>query len=282
MTELEQARRIAAKIGDEGEIKPLSGGTSNAIFASDGFVYRIKRPHQVDEIDAPEREMLAVDLSMGCPCLPEVLYFDGRGNKAERRLKGVTVSQKGVDEADFPAIIKAIEQLHAMPESEYSFNLVERYRQYKDHSGIKGYISPFERNVMAYAFHRIEQFPHRLSHNDLWGGNIIIDGEQAKLIDLEFASTAPEVFDYLSFVEENGLTLGQAKSFFGLSGLKMDFDDFVLLTYALDIIWAYWALCRQKETGRGKDIARSKLRRLYGGRAIIKARLGYYVDLIAD
>ena len=54
----------------------------------------------------------------------------------------------------------------------------------------------------------------------------------------------------------------------------MDFDDFVLLTYALDIIWAYWALCRQKETGHGKDIARSKLRRLYEGQAIIKARLG--------
>ncbi len=282
MTELEQARRIAAKIGDEVEIKPLFGGTSNAIFASDGFVYRIKRPHQVDEIDSPEREMLAVDLSMGCPCLPEVVYFDGRGNKAERRLKGITVSQKGVDEADFPAIIKAIEQLHAMPESEYSFNLVERYRQYKDHSGIKGCISPFERSVMAYAFRRIEQFPRRLSHNDLWGGNILIDGGQAKLIDLEFASTAPEVFDYLSFVEENDLPLEKARRFFELSGLQMDFDDFALLSYSLDIIWAYWALCREKETGKGKDIAKAKLRRLYRGRAIIKARLGYYVDLIAD
>ena len=280
MTELEQARRIAEEIGDEGEIKPLFGGTSNAIFASDGFVYRIKRPHQVDEIDAPEREMLAVDLSMGCPCLPEVVYFDGRGNKAERRLDGITVREKGVDEADFPAIIKAIEQLHAMPESEYSFNLVERYRQYKDHSGIKGYISPFERNVMAYAFRRIEQFPHRLSHNDLWGGNILIDGGQAKLIDLEFASTAPEVFDYLSFVEENDLPLEKAKRFFELSGLQMDFDDFMLLSYSLDIIWAYWALCRQKETGHGKDIARAKLRRLYRGWAVIKARLDYYAGLI--
>lgn len=280
MTELEQAKLIAEQIGDKGEIKPLRGGTSNGIYASSSYVYRIKRPHFVDEIDSPEREMLAIDLSMGCPCVPEVVYFDGHGNKAERRLSGVTVSEKGVDEADFPAIIKAIGQFHSMPESEYSFDLVQRYWEYKDRSKIKGNISPLEHDVMAYAFHRIALFPRRLSHNDLWGGNIIIDGEQAKLIDLEFACSAPEVFDYLSFVEENDLPLEKAKRFFGLSGLQMDFDDFMLLSYSLDIIWAYWALCREKETGHGKDIARAKLRRLYRGWAVIKARLDYYADLI--
>ena len=250
----------------EGDITPLKGGTSNRIYATSKHIIRYKTPYPVDALDTPEKERRAIAKGSNCPLLPKVAYFSEDGHKVERRLMGA-VKEK-FSSVDIQSVAESIRRLHKCPLIGIEFDLAKRISFYHAQAGdipeIEGEMS---RLYQIKAIKEIESYPRVYSHNDLWAGNILFDEGKAYFLDLEFAADAPDILDYLSFVEENDIDL------------RFDFgpankEKTLALSYCLDILWAYWAKARYLQgCEAGKGIMESKVARFAKGKEAIERYL---------
>ena len=257
---------LFAQAKDEEKPVLLKGGTSNQIYGTSKHIYRYKTPYPIDFLDTTEKERIAIARGLNCPILPKVIYFSKEGNKVEQRLIGMVKEKFSAD--DIQAVSLSIKQLHQCPLIGIEFDLAKRISFYHAQAGtipeIEGEIS---RQYQIKAIQEIESYPRVYSHNDLWAGNILFNAGKAYFLDLEFAGDAPDILDYLSFVEENDIDLtfdfGPANK-----------EKTLALSYCLDILWAYWAKARYLQGCKaGKEIMESKIARFQKGQAIIDSYL---------
>ena len=251
MSPLEQAKEIAASLGEKGDsLEEAKNGKSNHSFFTQTLFIRIKRPHRVDiALDPPEREKRVLS-SIDEMIAPRLIMFNDNGDKAEERIIGE--SPKRFDLETLRKIEKPISSLHSR-RFEKSFVPSLRLSHYKSScSGIREFETKEAKRFLVEALSEIESFPYCLSHNDLWAGNIIIGREGARLLDFEFAGGAPSVFDWLSLIEENDVSEDIAKRFLSSFG---DGERLYRLSFALDAIWGYWAKARYEDEGDGEMLS---------------------------
>lgn len=101
-----------------------------------------------------------------------------------------------------------------------------------------------------------------LTHNDLYSGNILKDGNIIKLIDFEYADISNPIFDCISFIVSNYPSKDIIKYF--LSRFEFDESDFIdaLLMYELWFLkWSIWKLDEHKED-KYLEMAKEKYRNL--------------------
>ena len=130
-------------------------------------------------------------------------------------------------EDELIGIANEIKNLHKINiDNKELTNFKEAYEFLGGKKDIKDVLTILERNPV-------------LLHNDLVEGNILIDGDNATLIDFEYSAYGNEIFDIASFITERKLLEGQEEFF--VSQFDVDLKELEIVKDFLNEFWGLWA-----------------------------------------
>ncbi len=199
-------------------VTPLAEGITNLNFRveveGDAFIVRIA---------GRETERLGVDRRRECQCIlvasrtgvgPEVVAcLPEEGILVTRFIPGRRISIGDMERPEIlDRVVRSLRVCHAGPPfpGRFSpFRILEEYRQAAQASG-----APLPQDIgrMYEQVASIEAATScgtalvRPCHNDLWGPNLIDDGERVRIIDWEYAGMGDACFDLANFAIHQGIT----------------------------------------------------------------------------
>jgi thiamine kinase-like enzyme len=208
----EAIRRIPAwRAASSIRISPMPGGITNSNFRVDvddeAFVLRIW---------ASNASLLGIDRHREHQCMvaasqtgvgPEVTHFSHKdGLLVTRYIVGQSLQPHEAARPDVLArVIRAMHRYHGGPPFEGSFSPFRIAEEYLGAARRLRSRLPSDIEVLWQRLCEIEAALRRgppmirPCHNDLWGPNLIDDGEQVRIVDWEFAGMGDVYFDLANF-----------------------------------------------------------------------------------
>lgn len=190
---------------------PLGGGITNAIYRVDvdGEAYVVR-------IAAPGTELLGVDRHREYRCTlaasragvaPEVICgLPDEGLLVTRFIEGRVLSPEAVVLPDvLERVVRAMRRYHGGPAFQGTFSPFRTLEHYRSAASRTGAPLPEDLDALYRSVAGIETAlqrkpaPLRPCHNDLWGPNLIDDGERVWIVDWEYAGMGDADFDLASF-----------------------------------------------------------------------------------
>lgn len=197
--------------------------------------------------------------------LPIKYYHDGV-QIVEYRSKLVTF-----DEMDSRLRIKEVASLmqkfhQSNINVDFSFDPISQINLYKNHiNDLKIDLNEYSNLLDRLSKHKYKPV---LCHNDWVEGNICFINNKSYLIDFEYAGNNDRLFDVMSFLTENDLTIEERHEFLSLMFINgICNDDYQTLKMYRDVnnlLWYLWAEMMHDFRNESiyKDIAKTKYEQL--------------------
>lgn len=193
---------------------------------------------------------------------PKILKFKKDNFIISEEFKANMFDKNNSSDEEIIQIIRLLKQLHSLKinkKIEY-FDPIGKLKIYSKNETI----SVNQLNIINEVSNYLSEFDeYVICHNDLIGGNILIDkNKKVNLIDFEFSGLNDKYFDLASFISENKLNKNQInliiKTYFNEN--KFNKDILNMWIKFNDLLWYFWAKESFKLTSNNKYLKISKIK----------------------
>ncbi len=245
---------------DISDVRPVKAGLTNlsTLFSVDGSYYIYRHPGTgTDELINRRAETFALGVAKDLGIDDTFIYEDpDQGWKISRYIEGCSELDYG-DEGQVRRALALTRRLHESGrESPYSFDFWDesqkivsllkgmRYGLPRDFEELSGVIAGVASKMRADAPVPV------LCHNDLYGPNFLVRGEEMRLIDWEYAAMGDPMCDLGNFVAQGSgysveQTLGILPLYFGRPATPEEQRHCLAAVAVVGWYWYVWAMYKE-------------------------------------
>lgn len=226
----------------------ISTGLSNINYKiNDAYIFRYK-PIYRDPTLNYKNELKVIKSIEKLSISEKIVYFNANtGLKISKFIHGARAYIAKPTQQQLILAAKALKKLHnAKIDVGFNYDYLGKLDVYKKELPSYFLLNPeLENDIISSYLKVYDKEKLVLCHNDLVQNNLLFKYNEVFLIDWEYSSMNPLIFDLASFISENNLSFEDGlfflKKYYGKSFSKSKEKKVNITIKALDVLFYYWS-----------------------------------------